>query len=137
MNQNPFNICKTGWVGKSVFWSGLVTTPNVYASDGVTVVTAGVPIDISLYKFRLTVKAKYSDPDSAAIYQFSWQIPEGTGTGGVWGVELPSAQMLGLSQPSTLVWDIQYKPSGATESAMFASGTIGVGNTVGTSPFTL
>jgi hypothetical protein len=125
---NPFNITKTGWVGKSVFWSGTVWTVNpVYASDGITVVTPGTPRDISGWTFMLTVKAKYSDPDSAAIFATDWLI--GDGTSGVWSATMDETITETLNSGSTLVWDLAVIIPGS-EPVMVGGGTIAINNTV-------
>jgi hypothetical protein len=128
MTQNAFNICKLGWVGKSVVWSGTVWTTNpVYASDGITVTTPGVPRDVSGWTFMLTVKAKYSDPDSAAVFSIDWQI--GDGTSGVWSATMDETITGNLNPGSTLVWDLAIIMPGA-EPIMAGGGTIAIQNTV-------
>jgi hypothetical protein len=132
--QNPFAITKTGFVGVPVFWSGTVwTTPPVYAPDGVTVVTAGTPRDISGWRFRLVVKSSYRDPDSAAVFLSNWTIV--VGTSGAWAAEMPATTTVSIKGGSTLVWDLKVIILGATEPTEFAAGTVAMQNTAGSSLF--
>jgi hypothetical protein len=138
MTQNPFNICKLGWVGVPVFWSGTVwTTAPTFNPDGSPLVI-GVPRDISLWTFRLRVKASYSVPDSAAIYApADLQIGAGLGTNGQWGpFEMGSAITVTLRGGTTLVWDLKALVYPATEPTELAGGTVAIGYTAGTDLFT-
>jgi hypothetical protein len=140
MTQNPFNIAKLGWVGVPVRWLGVTywSTLPIFGPDGVTVVTPGTPGDVSLWRFRLRVKAKYSDPDSAAIFAPpDWQIASGAGTNGQVPVpEMPSTVTVNL-RPGILVWDIKAIIPDSTEPMVIFAGTIAIGNTAGTDLFTL
>jgi hypothetical protein len=131
--QNPFAIQKTGFVGCPVYWSGTVwTVAPTFNPDG-SVLTAGTPRDISGWRFRLTVKSSYSDPDSAAIYLLNWTI--GVGTTGAWAAKMPATTTVNIKGGSVLSWDIKTIILGATEPMEFAAGTVAFQLTAGTGLF--
>ena len=138
--NSPFGIVKQGWIGVPVQWLSVTawTTLPIYESDGVTVLTDGTPLDVSLWWFRLRVKRSLLDPDSAAIFAPpDWQIASGAGTSGAVPVPEMPATLTATLKPGTLFWDIKTIKAGATEPIAFLAGTINMGNTVGTDLFSI
>lgn len=131
MNQNPFAIQKTGWTGTAIDFSGTVyTTLPVYASDGVTVVTPGVPEDISLWVFMLTIKANDAETDAEAVYEFDWKIAADAGASGAFNTSWPAVKTVSVPA-GTYLWEIKAIPGGVGDPIMFTAGNLAIRQSVG------
>ena len=126
--QDPFHLVLTGWQGVPVEWDGTVwETPPVFAPDGVTVVTPGVPEDLTGWTFLFTVKRRYEDLDAAAVYANDWLMP--ARPDGTWDFTLPDAETVDMA-PATYFWDLKIIRAGAASPEMLLAGSLVINPTV-------
>ena len=116
--NDPFNQTLVGWQGSAVPWSLTVQNPDAS------------PIDVSGWTVMYTVKAKYSDPDSAAVFLHDFTMPSGSTTG-VIGDEVPDTITQNLS-PGTYLFDIRIISLTSPEPQVIMAGQVVINKTVGT-----
>ena len=119
--QDPFNLVRTAYQGQPIRYAGVVwQVPPVYAPDGVTVLTPGVPMDLSGWVLMFTMKRFVTDPDSAAVFLLDWKIV--TGTDGAFAWEVPDTVTAGL-EPRGFPWDTRAIRAAGLDPEPFLAGT--------------
>jgi hypothetical protein len=116
--NDPFSQTLVGWQGSAIPWSLTVQNPDT------------TPIDVSGWVVMFTVKSKYSDPDSAAIFLHDFTMPAESTTG-VIGDEVPDTITQNLG-PGSLPFDIRVVTLTSSEPQMLMAGQIIINKTVGT-----